>query len=75
MNYNRRCSICSSPLAGRKGHGFVTASGAICGNIKRHERISRQRKKKRLLDTEIEDMLYFELEVSDKDSRLLREVE
>ena len=74
MNFRRRCSICGSPLAGKKGHGFVTTSGVICANIKYHERLRRQQKRKKLLDSEIEDMLYFEVEVSKHDERLLMEV-
>lgn len=74
MNYKRRCSICSSPLAGKKGHGFVTSSGVICGNIKYHEKLRRRQKRKKLLDTEVSDMLYFEVQVAPGDSNLLTEV-
>lgn len=59
---------------GRKGHGFVTDSGVICGDFRRHQRIRRRQKRKQLLDTQVEDMLYFELVVSDKDNTLLTEV-
>ena len=75
MNYRRKCSICGAPLAGRKGHGFVTDSGVICGDIKRHQRLRKQQKRKRLLDNEVEDMLYFEVEVSVIDDSLLVEVD
>lgn len=76
MNYERRCNICSTPLPGRKGHGFVTSSGVICSDFKRHERLRRQQKKNKLLDTEVQDMLFFriEMEVSKDDERLLIEV-
>ena len=74
MNFRRRCSICFSPLFGRKGHGFVTPSGVICSDFKRHQRLKRQQKKRQLLDKEVEEMLYFEVEVSRHDDRLLMEV-
>ena len=73
MNFRRRCSICASPLAGRKGHGFVTQSGVICGDYRRHMRIKRAQKRRQLLDKEVEDMLVFDLYVSDKDKNLLIE--
>lgn len=72
-NYRRRCSICGSPLLGKKGHGFVTSSGVVCANIKYHEKLRRQQKRKQFLDKEVEDMLYFEVVVSDKDESLLME--
>lgn len=59
---------------GRKGHGFVTESGVICGDYKRHQRIRRRQKRKKLLDNDVEDMLYFELVVSEHDDNLLTEV-
>lgn len=74
MNYSRRCSICFSPLQGRKGHGFVTSSGVICSDYKRHQRIKKAQKRRQFLDKEIEDMLIFDLEVSKIDSNLLMEV-
>lgn len=74
MNYSRRCNICSSPLFGRKGHGFVTDSGVICSDYKRHQRVKKAQKRRDLLDKEVEDMLYFEVQVSDKDNNLLMEV-
>lgn len=75
MNFRRRCNICGSPLAGKKGHGFVTDSGVICANIKYHQRLRKQQKRKKLLDSDVEDMLYFDLIVSDKDENLLVEEE
>lgn len=75
MNFNRRCAICESPLNGRKGHGFVTSSGVICGNIKYHQRLRRKQKRRELLDKEVEDMLFFEVEVSKNDDQLLVESE
>lgn len=75
MNFKRRCAICESPLAGRKGHGFVTSSGVICGNIKYHQKLRRIQKRKDLLDKEVEDMLYFEVEVAKHDDSLLIESE
>jgi hypothetical protein len=74
VNFKRRCTICETPLSGRKGHGFITSSGVICGDYKRHQRIKRTQKKRQLLDKEVEEMLVFNLEVSDKDNRLLMEV-
>ena len=63
-----------SPLAGHKGHGFVTSSGVICSDYKRHQRLRKQQKKRQFLDKEVEDMLYFEVEVSKHDDQLLMEV-
>jgi hypothetical protein len=75
LNHRRFCAICDSPLSGRRGHGFVTSSGVICGNFKYHDRIKRQQKRKRIqLDNEMEDMLYFEVEVNPRDENLLTEV-
>ncbi len=71
LNHRRRCSICGSPLLGRKGHGFVTSSGVICANIRYHEKLRRQQRRKNTVDKEVEDMLYFEVVVSDIDSGVL----
>jgi len=59
---------------GHKGHGFVTPSGVICSDFKRHQRLRKKQKRRELLDTDIEDMLYFEVEVSRHDENLLMEV-
>jgi len=45
----------------------------VCANIKYHEKLRRQQKRKQFLDKEVEDMLYFEVVVSDKDESLLME--
>ncbi len=74
LNFKRRCSICKSPLPGKKGHGFITSSGVICANIKYHERLRKQQRRKKVLDREVEDMLYFEVQVSPQDDNLLMEV-
>jgi len=73
LNHRRRCSLCGSPLLGKKGHGFVTSSGVICANIRYHEKLRRQQRRKKPLDKEAEDMLYFEAVVSDIDNSLLIE--
>ena len=74
LNHRRRCSICGSPLLGKKGHGFVTSSGVICANIKYHEKLRRQQRRKKVVDKEVEDMLYFEVEVVEGEPHLLTEV-
>lgn len=30
----RSCAICGTPLASRKGHGYVTKAGVTCGRRK-----------------------------------------
>jgi len=30
MNYRRRCGKCSTPLPGRKGHGFIVKGLVLC---------------------------------------------
>lgn len=75
LNHRRRCNICGSPLLGRKGHGFVTDSGVICANIRYHEKLRRQQRRKKTVDKQVEDMLYFEAVVSDLDDNVLLEVE
>lgn len=75
LNHRRFCSICGSPLMGRKGHGFVTSSGVICGNFRYHDRLKRKQKRTKALDNDMEDMLYFDLIVSDIDDNLLVEAE
>ena len=74
LNHRRRCSLCGSPLLGKKGHGFVTSSGVICANIRYHEKLRRQQRRKKGVDKEVEDMLYFEAAVSDVDVGVLVEV-
>jgi hypothetical protein len=74
LNHKRRCSICQSPLLGKKGHGFVTSSGVICANIRYHEKLRRQQRRRKTVDTEVEDMLFFEVEVADSEPHLLTEV-
>lgn len=75
LNHKRTCNICGSPLMGRRGHGFVTSSGVICGNFRYHDRLKRkQRRNNKELDSGMEDMLYFELMVSEDDDNLLVEV-
>ncbi len=46
MLKTRRCDLCKTPLAGKKGHGFVTNNGRtlICGDYKRHNRMKSGRK-------------------------------
>lgn len=41
MLKNRRCDICKSRLAGKKGHGFVVDNGRmiVCSDYRRHNRI------------------------------------
>lgn len=43
MLKTRRCNICGTRLAAKKGHGFVVDNGksVICGDYKRHKRIKR----------------------------------
>jgi len=43
MLKGRRCFICGTRLAGKKGHGFVVENGkaVICADYKRHKRIKR----------------------------------
>lgn len=54
---------------------MVTSSGVICGNIRRHQALRRKQKRRELLDKEVEDMLFFEVEVSKNDDSLLIESE
>jgi len=46
MNKYRRCDICKTRLAGKKGHGFVVNNGKslVCGDYRRHNRIKQGRK-------------------------------
>ena len=41
MQRSRRCNICGSRLAAKKGHGFVVDNGKmiVCSDYKRHQRI------------------------------------
>lgn len=75
QNFRRRCAICETPLLGKKGHGTVTSAGVICGNTRYHEKLRRKQKRPKTLDKELEDMLYFELQVSEQDDNLLTEVQ
>jgi len=46
MLRSRRCFICKTKLAGKKGHGFVANNGktVICGDYRRHSRMKAGRK-------------------------------
>jgi hypothetical protein len=46
MLRTRRCDICKTRLAAKKGHGFVVNNGnsIICGDYRRHNRIKAGRK-------------------------------
>ena len=46
MMRTRRCDICKTRLAAKKGHGFVVNNGkaVVCGDYKRHNRIKAGRK-------------------------------
>lgn len=46
MLKTRKCDICKTRLAAKKGHGFVVNNGksVICGDYRRHNRIKSGRK-------------------------------
>jgi len=43
MLKTRRCTVCGTRLAGKKGHGFVVENGkaVVCADYRRHKRIKR----------------------------------
>lgn len=46
MQRSRRCSICKTRLAAKKGHGFVVNNGqsVVCSDYRRHNRLKAGRK-------------------------------